>query len=109
VIPVHPTPPARSPAARWICASLLLVDVLAGLVVVYFFLLGLADGTVSSANAGLWLMILAGLAVIVAGGIALYQAGKPALSALLLLLLAGPALLYAFFLMMVLILQPSWN
>lgn len=108
-----PTPPTatkpRSTAARWICGSLLLVDLLLALVVVYFFLLGLGDGTVSSVNTGLWFMILAGIAAIVVGGIALYQAGKPVLSALLLLVLAGPGLLYAFFLAMLLILQPNWN
>jgi len=39
----------------------------------------------------------------------LYQVGKPVLSALLLLVLAAPTLLYALFLAMLLILQPNWQ
>jgi hypothetical protein len=44
------------------------VDILAAPVIVYFFFIGLADGSVSSFNGGLWFAILAALAVILGGG-----------------------------------------
>lgn len=40
------------------------VDALAAMIVLFFFFAGLADGTVSSVNMGLWFFILVALAVI---------------------------------------------
>ena len=71
-------------------------------VVVVFFFWGLADGSVSSFNMGLWLGLLALVGGVVVGGRALQRAGQAALATLLLLVLAIPGLL-------VLILQPRWN
>ncbi len=45
------------------------IDALASLGVVYFFVVGLADGIVSSNNMGLWLMILFALTGIMMGSI----------------------------------------
>jgi hypothetical protein len=47
------------------------IDALITLIVVYFFFVGLADGSVSSFNIGLWSVILLGLACVMVGTIAL--------------------------------------
>ncbi len=89
--------------------TLLGVDVLAALGVVYFFLAGLADGSVSSFNSGLWFGILAGIAAVIGGGWALHAKGRRGAAVTVLMILALPALAYALFLALILITQPHWN
>ena len=45
------------------------IDAVLSLVVLYFFFVGLADGSVSSFNMGLWLMILIGIGAIMLGSL----------------------------------------
>lgn len=78
-------------------------------VAVWFFLAGLADGTVSSFNAGLWAVILLGTVGVTAGSLLLKKSGRPGQGALLALVLALPGLLAGLFLLLVLITQPRWN
>ncbi|MBS0249057.1 MAG: osmoprotectant transporter permease [Proteobacteria bacterium] len=87
---------------------LLGIDVLAALVAVYFFFVGLADGSVSSFNGGLWFGLLAGLAAIVGGGWALQAKGHRGFAAAVLLILAVPALAYGLFIALIVITQPNW-
>lgn len=101
--------PAASGAALWIYRGLLGFDGLVAAVIVYFFMLGLIDGSVSSFNAGLWTTILAGLLVVVGGGVALHRARRTVLGSLLLMVLAVPGLLYVLFVLMLLIVNPRWN
>ncbi len=89
--------------------TLLGIDVLAALVVVYFFIIGLGDGSVSSFNGALWFGILAALAVVLGGGWALQARGHRGLAAVVLLIVALPALAYALFIALILITQPHWN
>jgi hypothetical protein len=89
--------------------TLIGIDALAALVVIYFFFVGLADGSVSSFNGGLWFALLAGVAVILGGGWALQSGGRRGLAAALLLVLAVPAVVYALFIALILITQPRWN
>lgn len=88
---------------------LLGLDVLAALVVLYFFAAGLADGSVSSFNMGLWLGLLLAVAAIVGGGVALRRAGRQHLASAMLALLAVPAALYALFLALVIFSGARWN
>lgn len=88
---------------------LLGIDALAALVVVHFFFVGLADGSVSSFNGGLWFGIIAAIAAIVGGGWALQAKGRRGLAAAVLLILAAPAVVYALFIALILITQPHWN
>ena len=78
-------------------------------VVLFFFLLGLSDGSVSSFNIGIWLLFLLGVGGVVGGSFHLSSRGlrRPALA--LALVLAVPGLLYALFLLVVLIGRPRWN
>jgi hypothetical protein len=89
--------------------ALFTIDLLIAGIVVYFFIVGLGDGSVSSFNMTLWLAILAGLAAILAGGYALRSAGRNALASLVLLVLAVPGALYAFFLVVVVFSGARWN
>ena len=66
------------------------VDALIALVFVYFFLVGLGDGSVSSFNIGLWLVTLACLAAVVGGSLVLRANQRSGLAVTLLLVLAVP-------------------
>jgi hypothetical protein len=79
------------------------------LVVLYFFVIGLADGSVSSFNMGLWLTILGGIAAVLGGGAALNANGKRGLACAVLAILAIPGLLFGLFVLMLMVLQPRWN
>ena len=81
--------------------------VAAGFVV--FFLIGMADGTVSSFNILLWLGILAVVGGCVGGSLALRKAGKHVPSILLAWVLAVPGLFAILMMLLVIILQPRWN
>jgi len=85
------------------------IDVVIAIIVLYFFLVGLADGSVSSFNIGLWLLILLGLGSILGGSLWLKTAGHPTLAMVLLLILAIPGLLYGLFLLALVIAAPRWN
>jgi hypothetical protein len=78
-------------------------------VVVLFFVLGLADGTVSSFNAGLWTLLLLATFGVTAGSLVLKTRCRPGLGALLSLVLAVPGFLAILFFLLLVILQPRWN
>ena len=84
-------------------------DALIALVVLYFFFTGLADGSVSSFNMGLWLIILLGLTAIMGGSLCLFAAGRSGLALMVLLLLAIPGVLYVLFLILLITTSSRWN
>ena len=67
------------------------IDVIVASVFVFFFLVGLADGSVSSFNLGLWLLSLGVLAVVIAGSLALRAAAHVKLAKIVVLVLAVPS------------------
>ena len=85
------------------------VDAIVAAIVVFFFLWGLADGTVSSFNIMLWLGMLTVVGVVVGGSLALRNAGRAIAAFNLLLVVAIPGLAFGLFLASVVLLQPSWN
>ena len=85
------------------------IDAVIAAVILYFFFVGLGDGSVSSFNMGLWLAILGGVAAILFGAWMLNGKGQRAAANVILLLLALPGGLYGFFILLVLILQPNWR
>jgi hypothetical protein len=99
-------PGSARTAAVWVLWGF---DTLIALVFVGFFVVGLADGSVSSFNIVLWLAILAGLGLVTVGGLLLRRAGQTLMAVVLLLLLALPGLLAVVFFLVVLIAQPRWN
>jgi hypothetical protein len=85
------------------------IDAVIALIALYFFFIGLADGSVSSFNIGLWLLILLGLAIVVGGSLWLRSAGRSGLAMVLLLILAVPGVLVGLFFAVLLIAAPRWN
>ena len=87
---------------------LLAIDILTALVIVYFFLAGLADGSVSSFNMHIWLGILAALGAVFGIATALRRASHPIFANLVLAILAVPALLYVLFIAMFVLSGARW-
>jgi hypothetical protein len=85
------------------------VDVVAALIALAFFAIGIDDGTVSSFNIMLWIALLAGLAVIVFGSNALQVKGQHGLAFILAAVLAVPALLACVFFALLLVSGVRWN
>ena len=85
------------------------VDVVAAVIAVAFFFIGIGDGSVSSFNIALWAALLAALAVVVFGSHALAQNDRrwPAIG--LAALLAVPALLYGLMIVVFVASGARWN
>ena len=85
------------------------VDALTALIAVYFFFVGIADGTVSSFNIGIWTVLLLGLGGVVLGSLALRAAGREAWARALVAALAVPAFGVGLFFAVLLVTHPRWN
>ncbi len=85
------------------------IDAAFAAVILYFFFVGLADGSVSMFNAGLWIAIIAALAAVMGGSLWLRSAGRKAPAAVVLLILAVPGILFTLFFLILLITNPRWN
>jgi hypothetical protein len=85
------------------------IDALVALVVLYFFFVGLADGSVSSFNIGLWSVVLLVLGGVLAGSVALRSAGYSGPAYAVLLILAVPAVLVAILFLAMILLAPDWR
>ena len=87
---------------------LLGIDIVAAAVVVYFFIVGLADRSISLYNADLWAGLLLSIAAIIAAGITLRRNERTVMAILVLGFLAAPTLLYGVFILTVILSgQPS--
>ena len=85
------------------------IDALAATVVVFFFLWGLSDGSVSSFNILLWLAMLGGVGGVLGGAAWLRAYGQTRLANSLLLVLAIPSGLLGLFFLVLIVAQPRWN
>ena len=85
------------------------IDALISAIALFFFTGGLADGSVSSFNIGIWMALLAAIAVVLGGSLWLKAIGRPGLGTMLLLIPAVPAVLYALFLLVFIISGSQWN
>jgi hypothetical protein len=85
------------------------IDAVVAAIALFFFFWGLADGTVSSFNAGIWAMLLGSLAIVVGGSLWLKVTGRRALGIALALVLAVPGLLVGLFFLALIIANPRWN
>jgi hypothetical protein len=93
----------------WIYRLFLIATAAALAVALYFFGIGLADGSVSSFNMVMWLALLSGLGAILIGGFGLDRSGKRAVAIAVLAIVAVPALLAALFFLVLILTQPRWN
>jgi hypothetical protein len=85
------------------------IDALAAAVVLFFFLWGLSDGTVSEFNILLWLAMLGGVGAVLGGGLWLNAYGQRRLASVVLLILAIPTAMIGLFFLAMIVLQPRWN
>ena len=85
------------------------IDTVVAGIALFFFFWGLADGTVSSFNAGIWAALLGALAIVVGGSLWLKVTGRRALGITLALVLAVPGLLVGLFFLALIIANPRWN
>lgn len=70
------------------------IDALIALILVYFFFVGLGDGTVSLNNIVLWLILLIGMAAVLLGSYWLFTHQYTVIAILLLSLVTVPSLFY---------------
>lgn len=85
------------------------IDAVVALVVVYFFFVGIGDGSVSSFNMGLWLLILSVLAIVLGGSLWLRRKQQPVLANLLLSVVAVPGIVYGLFVLLLVVTNPHWQ
>lgn len=86
-----------------------LTDLIAATILIGFFIVGLGDGSVSSYNASLWLLILSGTAAIIGGGFVLKSRGRIWPANFVLMVLAIPALLYGLIVLVMVINPPDFR
>lgn len=84
-------------------------DALLAGIPVYFFLAGLKDGSVSSFNIAIWLVLLLVIAGVLAGSALCRSHGHTAAAWLILAVLAVPGALGTLFFLGAVILNPRWN
>ena len=84
-------------------------DCLISLVVLYFFFIGLLDGSVSSYNMVGWTWLLLGLAAVMLGSLWLKSIKWLTLAKILLGILAIPGILYILYALMFIISKPRFN
>jgi hypothetical protein len=88
---------------------LLIVDGVVAAILLYFFLAGLQDGSVSSFNIVLWLAILAAVFVPITLALTLKARGRLKTANLILLLPALPGLFFGLFMLLIIVLQPDFR
>lgn len=89
--------------------TFLVVDIAALFLALYFFLAGVADGSVSSFNILLWLSVLGGISAVIAVGYGLMTKDRRGPANAVLAVLALPSIAAALFVITLLIAQPRWN
>lgn len=87
----------------------LAVDLLVVAGVLFFFVWGITDGTVSSSNAALWAGLIAVTIALPAGGAFLLRSGQRGAALAVLGVMAIPALIAALVMVAIIIAQPRWN
>lgn len=79
------------------------------LVPLYFFFIGLKDGSITSRNIRMWIALLLVVAVVLVGSIVLHANGLLALAKGVLFVLFVPGMLGLAYLLMIVIGKPRWN
>jgi len=85
------------------------INALASLVILYYFVIGLADGSVTYRNIKLWLLILIAVVAILWVSILLKNAGYNKAAILLTLVLALPSIGYGLFILIAIFSKSRWN
>ena len=85
------------------------IDAIATAIILYFFVIGLADGSISSNNAIIWSALVIFTITLLVGSYILKVRNKLTAAKWLLSILVIPALLYTLFFLLIIILNPRWN
>lgn len=85
------------------------IDAFVALIAIYFFFVGLGDGSVSSFNGNLWFGLLAGLAIVLLGSLWLKNHDFMGLAKLLLAIVAIPAVGYGLIILISIFGGARWN
>ncbi|MDQ3017809.1 MAG: osmoprotectant transporter permease [Bacteroidota bacterium] len=84
-------------------------NALVALVPIYFFFVGLADGSITSRNIGMWFIIILIVVAIIGGSIYLKNHNQMALARTLLILAAIPGILAILYFVIVFTSNTRWN
>src|SRR5262245_57531735 len=101
--------PAAAEAGTWRFWLPWSIDLIVALVFIAFFFVGLADGSVSSFNIALWMLVLGVVCGVVGGSLALRAAAYPKLAMALVTALAVPGVLVGLFFLAILVIPARWN
>lgn len=85
------------------------IDAITSLVVIYFFMIGLADSSISAQNMVLWMILLAAVGSFTGVSYWLHTHQHPAAAKWVAALLALPAAIYILFVLFILVAKPRWN
>ena len=85
------------------------VNAVVASVLLFFFLWGLADDSVSSFNIGLWLLMLGVAAVVLGGSLALKAADRVKLAKALVMVFAIPGVVLGLFFAVIFVVPGRWN
>ena len=88
---------------------LLIVDGIIAAILLYFFLAGIQDGSVSSFNIVIWLAMLAAIGAPITLALMLKARGRLKTANLILLLPAVPGLFLGLMMLLVIVLQPDFS
>jgi len=78
-------------------------------VLLWFFIVGLGDGSIDGSNMLLWIILLAGPIAALWISVHLWKAGKHGAACMLLAVPAAPALLYGLLILLFVVLQPDFR
>jgi ABC-type Fe3+ transport system permease subunit len=85
------------------------IDLVIGFTFLFFFLVGIADGSVTSFNMSLWIATLTALTTLVVACLTLYVKNRHRVATGLALTLAVPGVLAGILFLVALVLNPRWN
>jgi len=85
------------------------IDLLMGAIAIIFLFIGLADGSVNADHIGIWIGMMAAMALIIGGGLWLKNTGRTVLGTLLLMVLAIPSFLSGLFLLWFVVSGTQWR
>ena len=84
-------------------------NALVSLVPIYFFFVGIGDGTVSSRNIGIWFILLLVVAVVLIGPLLLKAANQMALAKVLMIVAAIPGILALLYFLVIIFMHPDFK
>lgn len=89
--------------------TLWIFNALMALVPVYFFFVGLNDGSITGRNIGLWVIILFVVALVLGGSLMLKYINQLGIAKILLILAAIPGIFALLFMVITITSKTRWN